>query len=86
MAQEEIISSKYRYIQWGYESYKDTKTDEIRSDYIDRLNEQEQENKILKEALKLACIKLLKNEFRNDVNTIRALENDFIEQAKENIK
>ena len=46
----------------------------------------EKENQILNEALKLACIKLLKNEFRNDVNTIGALENDFIEQAKENIR
>ena len=46
----------------------------------------EHELELYKEALKLACIKLLKNEFRTNIDVIKSLESDFIEQVKENIK
>ena len=38
-----------RYLQWGYESFKDTKTCEIYDNHIDLLNQQDKRIKELKE-------------------------------------
>lgn len=53
MTQEEIKNNRYVYS--GYSDYLDQETGEIRPDFVDRLNEQDQEIKILKQALELAC-------------------------------
>ena len=79
MNQKEIVNNQYRYIQWGYESYKDNKTGEIREDFIDRLNEQEKELEVYKEALKLIHEELLEMHISFNMNY-------FIEQARERIK
>lgn len=34
------MSKEKRYLQWGYESYRDTETGEVRTDYVDLLNTQ----------------------------------------------
>jgi hypothetical protein len=44
-----------RFEQWGYESFKDNETGEIKSDYLGLLNEQNDNIKVLEKALELAC-------------------------------
>ena len=41
-----------RYLQWGYESFKDNKTGEICDNYIDLLNQQSEQISELEEQLK----------------------------------
>lgn len=45
-----------RYLQWGYESFKDTKTGEISDDHIHLLNQQAQRIAELEEQLKNAIV------------------------------
>lgn len=45
-----------RYLQWGYESFKDTKTGEIYDNHIDLLNQQDQRIAELEEQLKNAIV------------------------------
>lgn len=91
--------SKSRYIQWGYESYKDKETEEIRSDYVDRLNQQDQELALYKKALELACkemeaheqgktlgwlkIQKIKNKF--GIGDYKPYYDAFLQKAKEKI-
>lgn len=43
-----------RYLQWGYDSFKDNKTGEICDNYIDLLNQQSEQIAKLEEQLKNA--------------------------------
>ena len=61
-----------RYLQWGYESFKDNKTGEICDNYIDLLNQQSQRIAELEEQLKksqnqkaIEELKLALDNFRN---------------------
>ena len=45
-----------RYLQWGYDSFKDTKTGEIYDNHIDLLNQQDQRIAELEEQLKNAIV------------------------------
>ena len=50
------MSKEKRYLQWGYDSFKDTKTGEISDNYIHTLNQQDQRIAELEEQLKNAVI------------------------------
>ena len=45
-----------RYLQWGYDSFKDTKTGEISDNHIHLLNQQDQRIAELEEQLKNAIV------------------------------
>lgn len=50
------MSKEKRYLQWGYDSFKDTKTGEISDNHIDLLNQQDQRIAELEEQLKNAIV------------------------------
>lgn len=50
------MSKEKRYLQWGYDSFKDTKTGEISDNYILLLNQQDQQIAELEEQLKNAIV------------------------------
>lgn len=59
------MSKEKKYLQWGYESYRDAETGEVRDDYIDLLNKQHQtiadlelKLALTEKALELACEEL----------------------------
>ena len=87
MSNEEMKNN--RYIYSGYSDYLDQETNEIRPDFVDRMNEQDKEIKTLRKALELAC-EMIEREIccRDDNDELFTIEikedfNNFIEQAKE---
>lgn len=50
------MSKEKRYLQWGYDSFKDTKTGEISDNHIHLLNQQDQRIAELEEQLKNAIV------------------------------
>lgn len=81
MTQEEIKNN--RYIYSGYSDYLDQEMNEIRPDFVDRLNEQDKEIKTLKKALELACERITELLPFHFITKEKRM-NNFIQQAKEN--
>ena len=79
MTQEGIKNNRYS----SYSDYLDQEMNEIRPDFVGRLNKQDKEIKILKKALELVCeriTELLPFHFTTKEQRI----NNFIKLAKEN--
>ena len=61
-----------RYLQWGYESFKDNKTGEICDNYIDLLNQQSEQISELEEQLK-------KSQNQKAIEELEKLKDFFLE-------
>lgn len=72
-----------RYVYSSYSDYLDQETNDIRPDFVDRLNEQDKEIKILKRALELACNDL-RNLTKTYYKTTKQLSREYKTLAKEN--